>query len=412
MKNKNLNIAIIGGGAAGLASAFVLSEFGAQVTLYEKSDRIGKPILVTGNGRCNISNRNLKVEEYYNADFVKESLRILPPEAIHSVFQSWGLSLAEESAGRLYPATFKATSVLDVLRFGLDERGVDIKTSCEVENISFHEKEQTVSIYGYNQTDNCAIKPQRFDAVILAAGGANNENIIPEDISYSIPKPCLLPLKLHGLPFRSLNNIRARANIIAGKHCESGEIMFRDYGISGVAAFNISRYVEIDEDIFIDFLPWWSIDQGIQAFNQLVERYPERSSQDICAGIFLPRLAQALLKKSGVNPREPLAEDKISYMVAYMKHIPLTVLGFGDPKQAQVRRGGCLVDGFSSATMQSFKYQQLYVVGEALDIDGPCGGYNLHWAWTSALLAACSILNIDPVQLPGTKEVVNYFKQS
>lgn len=378
-----IDIAIIGGGAAGLMAAVAaaqnLDKRGGRVTVFESAERVGKSILRTGNGRCNFSNSALEPGNYHNSDFVKKSMDALPPSEVWKLFSELGLLWLEEE-GRMYPLTNKASSVLDVLRFACEDAGVIERRDTEIHAVTPSQGRFLVMDDSYTG--------EFFDAVIIAFGGKVVRALLPPSYPYENTRPTLGALKTNTSPIKGLNNIRVRCTVSGGGQTERGEILFRDYGISGIAVFNLSRFVDEGDTVSIDFLPGLS---ELELEQELCERYSsfgeQRTGTNLLAGMFVAPLARAILKKVEMKPDTVLNKSQMSRLAQIIKNFELPVLGIEDARQCQIQRGGFAPESFNPVSMESLRDPGLYLVGEALDVDGPCGGYNLHWAWTSGILA-------------------------
>ena len=252
---------------------------------------------------------------------------------------------------------------------------------------------------------------EAFDSVIVAVGGAPEKGLVPDDVKYVSTHPVLVGLKTDTANIKGLSGIRVRARLYLDTDPEDlrdawmdvvdpdfeadyvgpeerGEILFRDYGISGIAAFDMSRYVRPGQMVFIDLLPDLDPQEKVDFIWNQVLSHPSRTACEVLFGMMPSRVARAVVTAAGLNPDEPIiAEQEAVVLAMVSESFGLTVKGIADPKQAQVMRGGYAVKHFCSSTMECKKHAGLYAVGEALDIDGRCGGYNLHWAWTSGILA-------------------------
>lgn len=434
-------LAIIGGGAAGLAAAISAAfehksvrESGCaadklRIVVYEADERVGRSILVTGNGRCNFTNAQIDAALYHNADFVGAALEALEREfgahgyenAVQAFFAGLGLEWREEGEGRMYPYANKASSVLDVLRGAAQALGVE--ECCEYEIVSI-EPPKTSGGRGSRFTMRLADgRFERADAVIVACGGRVAKRLLPEGFAYTAPRAKLGPLATDEGLVKQLDNIRVRgvARLMRGGEelaCEVGEVLFRKYGLSGIAVFNLSRFAEPGDEIQLDMLPAFEAGAGVgescaqklrsprsasadadvstvegyalKRYEKLVALNPNGlTCGDYLRGLVLPQVARVVLKSGGFDEDQPLAEADAPAVIAAFKALSFEVRGFADPKQCQVHRGGFAVEGFSPETMESHEIPRLYVAGEALDVDAPCGGYNLHWAWASGALAGC-----------------------
>ena len=394
-------LAIIGGGAAGLAAAV---EAGAQarrantdvsIAVYEAIDRVGRPILVSGNGRCNFSNAHIAPDCYHNASFVAEAFAALPPQQVMDFFADCGLVWREEGQGRLYPATLKASTVLDVLRaraaaFGVEER-------CSTPIVRIEGPRQPGGRFTLTAKDGAFI---RADAVIVAVGGKAGLAMLPDCVPTEPQRPVLGALRTDTRVVQALDNIRARCaiHLLDGatgepKAAEEGELLFRKYGVSGIAVFNLSRFAVEGDVLSIDLLP--DVPGAADALAERAARLACTGAVDtlgdLFRGLLLPRLADAVLREAEVDPQTKAADadpDAFARLAAVAKGLRLTVREVGAADTSQVTRGGVRVDAVGPETMEVAGMPGLHIVGELLDVDGPCGGYNLHWAWTTGLLAA------------------------
>lgn len=375
-------IAVIGGGAAGLAAAIsamqsVHSE-PVEVEIYEKSARVGKSILATGNGRCNFSNATLFVQEYYQSDFVKQAYSVLSPRKVHEWFSQIGLTWTQEAEGRLYPSTLRANTVVDVLRFAIRDLGVCEHTEVEVCTVSPVQDKFLITFA--NEETSWA------DSVIVSCGRYGMRALIPPIHRYENTEPILCALKTDTRFIKGLDGVRVRATVTVGGFQETGEVQFKKDGLSGIVIYNASRYARKGELITLDLFPLQEVDSIIRHVESLKRTFPSRTLCDLFSGYLHPRLVQAVRKQVSQKDSDT-SEASIRAFTSAMKAFTLEITGKGNADQAQVMRGGFAVDGFDAHTMQSIHVPRLFLAGESLDIDGPCGGYNLHWAWTSGIIA-------------------------
>ena len=410
-------LAIIGGGAAGLAAAVTAARelrllgVPGDVAVYEADERVGRSILATGNGRCNFSNARIDAGAYRNAAFVEAALGALAacseemaglapegtcgaagPDPVHAFFAGLGLVWREEGEGRLYPLANKATSVLDVLRAAAADFGV--AEACGRRAVRLDVPDRPGGRFHLRFADGTV---GHADAVVLATGGRTARELLPEGIGFAAARPVLGPLRTATDVVRHLNNLRVRCAVtLAGpdgapKAREAGELLFRDYGVSGIAVFNLSRFAEPGDRLLVDLLPQVPED-GCAAFLHARRRrlaFGDRplSREAFLRGMLLPAVARAVLEEAGLAPGAPLAKRDVAVLARALKAFPLEVRGIGDERQCQVRCGGADVAAFDPRTLEARAVPGLHVVGEALDVDAPCGGYNLHWAWASGSCA-------------------------
>lgn len=379
-------IAVIGGGAAGLVAAVEAARAGAHVTLLEAGKRVGKTILASGNGRCNWTNAHVAAQAYSQPEFVGAALRACPPERVWAWFDEMGLVAFEEPDGRRYPISNKASSVLDVLRFRIAELPVEVLVSATVSEVRRADGHLRVKLDGG--------RGMRFDAVIVACGGRVPAGLLPEGHRIVSRRPRLCPIETEREPLRGLDKVRARAEVTLSRGgrvvaCECGEVQFRSSGVSGICVFDLSRLARIGDELRIDFLPGTSRSQLAEQVALRRERFPHRDAEQLLAGMVLPAVARAALRQARVDPGRPPAEAQVEDIARALAGFTLHVRGF-DGRLAQVSQGGVALDQVDPDTMESRREAGLHIVGEALDVDGPCGGFNLHWAWTSGLLAGAA----------------------
>ncbi|GAA6489664.1 MULTISPECIES: aminoacetone oxidase family FAD-binding enzyme [Gordonibacter] len=393
-------LAIIGGGAAGLAAAVTAARelrmlgVPGDVAVYEADERVGRSILATGNGRCNFSNARIDAGAYRNAAFVGSALGALTAgsDPVHAFFADLGLVWREEGEGRLYPLANKATSVLDVLRAAAADFGV--REACGRRAVRLDVPDHPGGRFHIRFADGTV---GHADAVVLATGGRTARELLPEGIGFAAARPVLGPLRTATDVVRHLNNLRVRCAVtLAGpdgapKARETGELLFRDYGVSGIAVFNLSRFAEPGDRLLVDLLPQMPEEDCAGFLHARRRRLSADgrplSREAFLRGMLLPAVARAVLEEAGLAPGAPLAKCDVPALAAALKTFPLEVRGIGDERQCQVRRGGADVAAFDPRTLEARAVPGLHVVGEALDVDAPCGGYNLHWAWASGILA-------------------------
>ncbi|MEG1907377.1 MAG: aminoacetone oxidase family FAD-binding enzyme [Gordonibacter sp.] len=411
-------LAIIGGGAAGLAAAVAAGEalrspggsnvsHDVEVVLYETDERVGRSILATGNGRCNFSNAHIDAGLYRNGAFVRDALIALRGRSarrdsataascdenpVHEFFADWGLEWREEGEGRLYPLANKASVVLDVLREACAAGGV--REACGSAVVSVVPPERTGEHFHLRFADGAI---EHADAVVVACGGRGFAGLLPERYRVASARPVLGPLRTAGSVAKSLDNIRVRAALTlvdAGgtlRAREEGELLFRSYGVSGIAVFNLSRHASPGDRLLVDLLPFVA-EADCESYlfrrrKRMTAHVGELSGEGFLRGLLLPPVSRVVLREAGLRSEALFSKTDVPVLARSLKTLPFVVEGVGDARQCQVTRGGFSVGDFDATTMESHLDKGLYVVGEALDVDAPCGGYNLHWAWASGLTA-------------------------
>ena len=397
---------ILGGGAAGLTAAAALASSGLQVTVVERLDRVGKKILSTGNGRCNLSNSDMRAELYTPASsFVDQVYTATPPQDVLAFFDQLGLMTAEED-GRIYPRSMMAASVLDVLRI-----------ACERENIRILTGETAVSVTP-SRRGGWSVQLQSGEglfapAVLCAMGGSAAPNLGTDGSGIRLlttlghrasPQlPALVQFKCAHPALKSLKGIRVQAALTLSANGqpiaeESGELLFQDYGVSGVCIFQLSRFAvralhkKQRVQLSVNLLP--EVPNAYAWLTERIDVRPQLTASQLLTGVFHRLLAQALLKEAGIAqdvPVSTLTSGDLQRLSKAISTLTFTVDGTQGFAQAQVTAGGILTDEVDPVTMQSRLFDGLYLAGEVLDVDGPCGGYNLHFAFASALTAARAI---------------------
>lgn len=391
-------IAILGGGASGLAAAIAASENPAcQVHIFERQNRVGRKLLATGNGRCNLTNRNLSPEVYHGADpgFVRPSLAAFGLEQTLDFFHGLGLMTTSEPSGRIYPWSDQAGSVVDVLRFALDRPNVCLHTGSEITRV--RRTPGGFLLIGPEGSATCG-------RLIVACGGLAGTALGGSMAGYQLLRslghhctrlrPALVQLKSSYPRCASLKGVRANCRLTLTHDGNPvteavGEVQFTQYGLSGPAIFEISRHACDKPGLWacrLDLLPEISLEQLQQALTHRRAQAPRLLAENLLTGTVHNRLGRVLLQEAGLPMTAPLstltARD-LALVSSLVKDFILTLTEPMGMDCAQVTAGGILTAEFDPATLESRLCPGLYACGEVLDIDGDCGGYNLQWAWSS-----------------------------
>lgn len=394
MTNKT-EIAVIGAGASGLVAAIAAKNENTSVTLYEKEKRVGRKILATGNGRCNMTNMNASQKNYHgeNVNFMEGVIRRFWVQDTLSFFEELGILWKEEENGKVYPYSDTASSVLDVLRRKTDKLGIN--TFCE---FNVKSVKRTDSGFIVESKDG---RKAKCDKVIVAAGGKASPSLGSDGSGYELLKafghsvtglsPSLVQIKTETETVRKLKGIKVQANVTIGDRCERGELLFTDYGISGPPVFYLSAYLYNNKYVNIDIMPEYDFDTLYNMICMRCGYLYDVPLEDFFDGMINKRVGQALLKYAGVAPlsrkASSLSQKEIKSVTNALKNLKLKIEGTASWNNAQVTKGGVRVDKINPATMESKLVKDLYICGEILDIDGDCGGYNLQWAWSSGYIA-------------------------
>lgn len=372
-----MKLAIVGGGASGLMLASILrhNNVDIDIVVLEKLDHVGKKILMSGNGKCNLSNSNITTSCYNN----ELGFKVSSSFDVQKYFNELGLLTYIDSEGRIYPISNVSNSVLDVLRNSL--KNVKILENFNVTKISKKDDKYTIVSDKFDFIE--------ADLVVLATGGKTyykdcNGYNIASMLSHRITalRPTLTSLKVKE-NLASIENLRAKVNakLIANNtlaYEDSGEVLFKKDALSGIVMFQLSSMIARDPfkkySIELDLMPSMSEEQ----LSKYISLYPSMT------GMFAKMINQYIIKNS---------TSKDSKDIAYaIKHLKFNVLDSIEFKNAQVTAGGINVNEVKE-TLESKYNKNLYILGELLDVDGICGGFNLHFAFASAYVAALDIIS-------------------
>ena len=394
-----MNVLIIGGGAGGMMAALTAAEQGHRVTLLERQARVGRKLLSTGNGRCNLTNYNASPSHYHGGEgFCDYALSAFGVAETLQFFASLGLLTTAEDSGRVYPMSNMAGSVLDVLRYALEQKHINLQTSQVVTGLK-----KSGSVFTVKTETNT----YTADAVILAAGGCAGGKLGGVMDGYQLAKllghhrtslyPSLVQIKTEPVYPRALKGVKADCRITIRRGREilaqnSGEILFTEYGVSGPAIFDLSRAVSTGGENLIcelDFFPALSDEALAGWMDTRRTNMANHEAGTLLIGSVHSRLGQMIVKSAGFTNQlvSTLSDGDIAQILRQMRHFALPITGVCGFDQAQVTAGGLRCDEFDPHTMQSRLVSGFYACGEVLDIDGDCGGYNLQWAWSSGHLA-------------------------
>ncbi|MCI8464609.1 MAG: NAD(P)/FAD-dependent oxidoreductase [Lachnospiraceae bacterium] len=412
---------IIGGGAAGMMAAIVSAREGDGVELLEHTDTLGKKLLSTGNGRCNLTNKNLDISCYHSEhlNFPLPALKQFGYKETLRFFGELGLFFKERN-GYLYPRASQASAVREALLSELSRLGVRIRTGCKVTEI-LKKADQSFLI----RTEDMSFFA---DALVLACGGKAAPFTGSDGSGYPLavslghrlipPVPALTGLLAASSPFRKAAGVRTDGRVSLyveenGKQwfmgADTGEIQLTDSGISGIPVFQVSRHaaraLAEKKRVFakLDFLPEYhraKVETYIQEYGETGNEEAERLLLNalekdgdcfrILCGLFPEKLVAVFLKKAGIPLHAPsgrVERRKKQILSKLVCQFPLEITAVNDFTKAQVTAGGIDTRQVQANTMESIPVPGLYFAGEILDVDGICGGYNLQWAWASGFLA-------------------------
>lgn len=437
-------VVVAGGGASGLAAAIFAAENGARVTVLEHKDRVGKKILMTGNGRCNLTNMSDVHGKYYSSDAdslnkIYDTLVRFGAGRTRDFFKRLGLYTKEKRDGGVYPVSEQASIVLDVLRSTCIRLGVEIRTDCEV--MAVRPVRTGGGVVYVTQYISPALRPDLpssgsdkkvqsknkipYDRLILATGGKaasvsgsdGSGYELARSLGHSViePLPALVQLRCEGAFFKALSGVRAQGRVrllIDGREaaCEEGELQLVDYGISGIPVFQMSRLASraLHEgkqcEAVIDFLPYMDIenmdiknidikktDNRIfdHSIGENIQAFPHKTVEEFLSGMVHKKVASVVCKQNKITPTETVGQigtGKIWDCIRMLADFRVKITAPNSFEHAQVCCGGVPL-GEVDENYMSRRCQDVYIVGELLDCDGICGGYNLQWAWATGAIA-------------------------
>lgn len=389
-----------------MMAAILAARNGAEVTLIEGNDRVGKKILSTGNGKCNLGNLQFGPDKYHtrNPERLKVWLEQFSTHDIVELFRDLGLLTKQKNDG-LYPVSEQASSVLDVLRFELErEQRIRVRTGCKVDHIKREDGKNGIRLWSGGEL-------LTFDRVILACGGKAAPKTGSDGSGYRLAEmlghslipvvPALVQLKCREDWFKSVAGVRADGEIVledpsGEKTAERGELQLVDYGISGIPVFQMSGRVnyilrEREEVVIkIDFLPDYPRENFAEKL--IRERRPIKlcgTVEEYFTGMLNRKLMTLLIKLAGLRPSEAALgadPEKMKKVYGLCRELKVHVTGSNSFDQAQVCAGGIPLHELTER-LESRRAPGVFFAGEILDVDGRCGGYNLEWAWISGYLA-------------------------
>ena len=382
---KNFDVCIIGAGASGLMCACNINN--KSVALIDKKEKIGKKILATGNGRCNLTNINLDISKY-NTPLVKSYFKRFSNKDTLDYFYRLGLETVSDEEGRVYPLSNTANSVLDVLRLKI-EQNKNVTQFCNAEVLSVSKEENFIIKLSDNQVI-CSKK------LVIALGGNANLNIFNDlklpKISYK-PSLCGLKTSIN----KGLNNVRINNTLVTMKNDlvnfkQKGEVLFKEDSISGIVIFNLSSHLarinKYNFELSLDFLPDVTLENLTQKLLDRKQKLFDYTCENFLTGFFHKALNLHLLEKIKCQLNKKVSDISISQvkqLALLIKNFKVTC--FEPLNNNQVFSGGINLKALDENFM--FKsIPNLYAIGEFLDVDGECGGYNLQWSWTSGYLCA------------------------
>lgn len=404
------DIIIVGGGATGIMSSILLRDKGYDVCIIESNDRIGKKILATGNGRCNITNNLLSntsiVSDYYYTDYKKDFIsNIFNKFSFYDTinfFESIGLSLTTLDDGKMYPLSLQASSVIDIFRFALEERSIPVYTSCKVKTIT---KQKNF----YIETSNDEFKGFTCNKLVLCTGGNAMPSSGSDGFGYTLskklghtvikPLPALVQLKLDFNQLKAISGVKFDGIATLYNNNEKlisydGELLFTDYGISGPPILQLSPVAsralnsKNKVTIKVDMMPSYNKAELEDFLENKYALFSHRSVATVFTGVINKKLIPVLLKNSGIDsihkPAWDLSWKEKQSIISLLKEWEFEVTDTNSFNNAQSTLGGVNLSEINVDTLESKIVPNLYFGGELVDVCGFCGGFNLQWAWSCA----------------------------
>ena len=403
---------IVGAGFAGMVAAITLAESlgGENVALSERNERVGKKLILTGNGQCNISNISVTTDRYHglNSEFSKNALAAHGYESLKEFFGKLGVPLISDG-DKVYPLSKQASAVLDALRLRLDYLKVNLFTGEKVVEAKKSVKGDDGEVF-IVKTDSG--KTLYGKNLLIASGGCVAPQTGSDGAGYTLAKsfghsvtalyPSICKLPCDKNKIKGLAGIKQQAGItlkISGRAVANarGDVLFSKDAVSGNAAFGISSYYAgaKNGEAVIDFCPDMSGENLTAYLTKKLETCPYLTVAELFGGIINKKAAEAVIRNStGINPLERANFGIIKSAAEAVKNFSVPLKTIVDFVGAQVTRGGVKTDDVNDNSMESKLVKNLYFAGEVLDVDGDCGGFNLQWAFSSATAFAESVIGV------------------
>lgn len=404
----NFDVIIVGAGASGLVAAISAARQGSSVLIIEQKEKAGKKILATGNGKCNYTNR-VQLPQCYRSDNTSFPMKVLSNfdyEKTIAFFQELGI-YPKDRNGYLYPNSEQAASVVEVLLMECRRLGV---------HLAFHERVVSIQEPKYTITTQVDNLTKRYftKKLILATGGCASSKLGSDGSGYALakslghtiikPLPALVSLKARDKFCRTVSGVRTIARVTAYEReqildSEEGEIIFTDYGISGIPIMQLSRFAAKALDqakqvhLILDFMPDTNYEELTRLLTDRRSNSPGKSLEEMMVGLFNHKLSYIMIKEAGLNtekPSEKLTDSELKSLLDKIKRLKLNIVDTNSFENAQVSAGGVDTREVKENSLESKLSKGLYLTGELLDVDGTCGGYNLQWAWSTGYLAGAA----------------------
>lgn len=402
-------VIVIGGGAAGAMAAYMAAKNGHKVTLFEKNEKIGKKIFITGKGRCNVTNA-CDITDFFeniptNNKFLYSAVYSFTNQDVIDFLVDAGCPLKVERGERVFPVSDHSSDVIAALKRKLTEVNVDIKLNTTVKELLVTGEKVTGVLLDNGRKITA-------DSVVVATGGISYPTTGSTGDGYKWaeksghrlvePMPALVPLETKEDWIKSLQGLSLKNVSLCMKNGKKvlyegfGEMMFTHFGITGPLVLSASSYLKNVNGVeaYLDLKPALTLEQLDKRVLREFEENKNKQFKNSINSLFPAKLVPVMLMLSGINPDKKVNEiskEERKFFVELIKELPMTITGTRDFKEAIITRGGVSVKDINPSTMESKKIKDLYFVGEVLDVDGLTGGFNLQIAWSTGALAGNSI---------------------
>ncbi len=411
MTEERTDVIIVGGGAAGMFSAILCARCGKRVVLFEQKKQLGKKLLATGNGKCNYTNLYIS-EDCYGGEqdgFVEYGIHAFGPDKAVECLKKMGI-YPKNKNGYIYPYSEQASAVLDIFEMEIHNAGIHVK----FEKVLEIQKKKDFIV----RTENGRYTGKQL---VLATGGKASPKLGSDGSGFVLarklghrvvdPVPALIGLKCSEAYYKEISGVRVFAEISLyvdqeKVQEEKGELQLTSYGISGIPVFQLSRYaaraLEDGKSVSacIDYMPEFTKEE---LELELTRRFrkSDKNASEALIGLLNQKLIQVFLPLSGISKTKKASSinaQQIKQLAVKLKKMNTKIVETNGFEQAQVTAGGVSTDEIDEKTMESKLIKDFYLVGEVMDVDGICGGYNLQWCWISAYLASCAICGMDCIE--------------
>ena len=400
--SKDTNIAIIGAGASGLFSSILLASQGFNVVIFEKSNKVGKKLLATGNGRCNVTNQSISLNNFYsnsNIELIQNNIKNFTYQNCKEFFSKLGIEFKVVPSGRAYPLSLSSASIVDILEYEAQKNGVKIELNSEINEIH--------SIKNRFELHTTEFKKQSFDKLIVATGSIAMPKLGSCDSGYQFAKKFQHNIIKPVASLVQLVSSNKNLDIVSGVKIEAviegkrGDFLFTKYGVSGSLILDISRKVakqlqtQKSVKLEVDTMPDFTFDELINMLTSRVINLKDKELFLWLDGVMNKKLAKYIILNSNIPSHVKYAKflrkEDIVKIVQTIKKLPFIITDTKGFETCEVCAGGVKLDEINLTNMESKKQKNLYFIGEVIDVDGDCGGYNLHWAWSSAYTLASNM---------------------